>query len=252
MLRLDPDRTTKTSITIPITISIVAPVARTEVAPPQDPVAEPKPCLPAPPTGCGNQGLAYVLQAHTYTNRPAPAFQTFVVDHFKTAKPIQQGILSGGLGFVNRASQAPISIYGGPSRDKTDFVALNHRGYFVPKASGTYTIICDNHDDLLLLWVGATGFDAAYTRENANLELQYNGAGTTGHHTVAMTAGCHVPFRLLVANAQGAAWRGFACTIKDPAGTVVVDLSTGCGDNFVQFSSDGTVGAFKPLGRELP
>jgi hypothetical protein len=83
------------------------------------------------------------------------------------------------LGFSNVDAGNLLSIYGGAPR-RTDYITLNHSGYFVPQLTGPYEFTAPNCDDIVILWLGEVVNNGTYNRDNADI-LQTYKTSTKGY-----------------------------------------------------------------------
>lgn len=208
--------------------------------------------FPTPNVACDNQGLQYAFNAHTFTNdyRPPQStdFPAMNVDFFKTAPP-ENGTpgVTNVIGFSNGDPSNQISIYGQPPM-RTDFFAINHRGYLFARQSGEYTFYTPATDEITLFWIGGKAY-SGFERDNADIDQQYIGSGGIPiTFKVTLSVGQYYPIRILYANAQG--YSALSFTVVAPDGTTIVSSNSDPSPYLVQFSCDGTAPPFPPFGQE--
>jgi len=191
------------------------------------------------------EGLEYAIQKHDFVHRGGE-FEDFNVEFFKTAPPIQSGVTTC-IGFRHYPVEVPISIYG-RSPIRCDYIAINHRGYFIPPMTGEYVFSTFNVDDMVCLWLGDSAYNGKYTRANASLIHPLSKGVSTKKYRAVLTAGVHYPFRLILANAQGGA--SLWLTVTGPDGTVLLSKDVDSGSYFIQHSLSGASPPFQPFGQE--
>lgn len=150
-----------------------------------------------------------------------PSFLTLKISYFYIEPPLESSVLGLPLpplsllteiGFTNRigwVSSVSSTIYDGVFSVKPDGPAINHRSYFVPPSTGTYTFTASEFDDGLFMWIGENPFNDNYKRENANIVR--NLGNPEAMFTISLDAGKYYPFRVLFVN--GAAYAGFRFSI---------------------------------------
>jgi hypothetical protein len=146
----------------------------------------------------------------------------FSTDSVKGVVPTTQGVSK----VVNFFSDPPFGgsaiVDGMPTSYPAEYAALAHRAYFLPKQTGTYTLVIYS-DDIGLIWLGANAV-SGWTVDNADVvAIVYNGPAT---YTFQATAGDVIPFRILYANAIGES--GLSVTFTAPDGSLI--LNGGVGD----------------------
>ncbi|KAF3941522.1 hypothetical protein ABW19_dt0202094 [Dactylella cylindrospora] len=212
---------------------------------------------PTPDTSCGNQGLAFAINKHSFVNQDA-SYSSFDPTYFKAKTPHPD--VATGSGATNIiggiVSQPPAgiedaqSIYGKPARVLT-YVSVNHRGYIFARQSGQYTFSAPAVDDITFLWTGEKAVKG-WTRTNADIIQPYVGAGAPDVKTfsVNLVVGQYFPFRVMWANGQG--WAKFDFQIKAPNGEIIIGAKTGPSPYLVQYSCDGkSAPRFPNFGQEV-
>ncbi|KAF8538933.1 GLEYA domain-containing protein [Trichophaea hybrida] len=166
-----------------------------------------------------NTGTSYSIQPHTFVNEQKngqwSTYDNFDVEFFRNAPAVQSGTVTN-LGYSNPNQDNPQSIYGGPRR-RTDFIALNHSGYFVPTMTGPYTFSAPNCDDIVILWLGDVANSGKWNRDNAMLIQTYSTSAKS--YTPFLTANKQYPMRVLLGNGQGGAV--LFLKVVDPSGAEV-------------------------------
>jgi len=166
-----------------------------------------------------NHGTSYAIQPHNFVNEQKngqwAGYDSFDVEFFKTAPAVQSGTTTE-LGFSNADAGNQLSIYGG-TRRRTDFITLNHSGYFVPQMTGPYTFTAPNCDDIVILWLGDVANNGQYKRDNAVLLQTFHTSPKS--YTPFLTVNQQYPVRVLMGNGQGGAVLDLKIT--DPTGARV-------------------------------
>ncbi|KAK1543912.1 hypothetical protein CPAR01_04545 [Colletotrichum paranaense] len=114
------------------------------------------------------------------------------------------------------------TVYGTTTSGQSQFMIVQHIGYFHPATSGTYTFSFNNVDDGVYLWLGNNA-KTGFTNANANTNVDYYVTNSAGTYTFTATADQYYPIRLLFVNVQQCG--SFTFSLTDPAGGVVVSNS---------------------------
>ncbi|KXH33298.1 hypothetical protein CSIM01_03212 [Colletotrichum simmondsii] len=135
--------------------------------------------------------------------------------------PNNQGLtttvgLSQGCGTDTR------NVYG-TTEPESNYIIVQHIGYFHPATSGTYTFSFSGIDDSVYLWLGKSVAKTGYSNSNYDKNVNYYDTNSSGTFTFTATAGQYYPIRILFVNAQQCGSFNFSLT--NPSGNVVVSNS---------------------------
>jgi hypothetical protein len=199
-----------------------------------------------------NGGIQYAVYTGT-ANVPYNSdstYSNFNPAKYKTLTPYTTGtnIQVGPVNYTG-ANSVDMTIYGNPNKFKTDYFAVNHRGYIYARESGTYAFQSDFPDDIVMVWVGPNAY-RGYTNDKGNYILRNPyGAGKT-IATVDLKQGQYYPVRVIYANAQQAAQLHFE--VRSPGGTAIIDSEGNVNTQYlVQFSCDNIAAPkYDPWGQE--
>lgn len=143
--------------------------------------------------------------------------------------PVQSGIVSE-VGFPQHFDfNNPLRFDGlltGPAGSNMEFNVLEHRGYLVPAAAGTYKFEISMVDDFTAVWVGSHAL-TGFATTDASLITQYglfNPAKTFSYVVSAADVGKPVPYRTFWANGGGPA--GHQWSIRDSTGAKILGEGT--------------------------
>lgn len=148
------------------------------------------------------------------------------------------------------AAGQPIPIYGSPQALKSNYIALNHRGYIYAVEGGTYTFTSLHADEIVLYWLGPLAYDG-WTRPNAVLEDAWSSpnSGDLITYTADLQQGQYYALRLVYANAQTNSAERISVTAPD--GTVILGANSVENPYIVQYSCDGVSATpYPPFGQE--
>lgn len=127
-------------------------------------------------------------------------------------------------------------------------MAINHRSYFAPQSTGTYTFTAEEFDDAVFMWFGDDAFNGKYTKENAKINAILEQPGVH-KFSIELTAGTFHPMRILFVNAASRSVCRFSIT--GPDGSVIFDKTDRESTPFlVPFTCDGTHPSFQNFGEE--
>ncbi|KAK1715214.1 GLEYA domain-containing protein [Colletotrichum lupini] len=134
------------------------------------------------------------------------------------------------IGLAQQCITTTRTVYGTTTSGQSQFMIVQHIGYFHPVTSGTYTFSFSNVDDGVYLWLGNNA-KTGFTNANVNKNVDYYVTNSAGTYTFTATAGQYYPIRLLFFNAQQCG--SFTFSLTDQAGGVVVSNSQAVGDRLV-------------------
>lgn len=143
--------------------------------------------------------------------------------------PIQSGIV-GQVGSVEQSNYGlPLQFDGlaAPGNTAMPFNVLEHRGYIVPAAAGSYKVIFTLVDDLAALWIGdhaITGIILSQSVLNGTLGSYTNSPLTYIFTVGPADVGKPIPIRIFWGNAGGPG--GHLWKIIDSSGTEILGYST--------------------------
>lgn len=195
-----------------------------------------------------NAGLqwAYYDNPDQSLNTPDSGYSSFDPTLLKDDEPLYQSTTTA-IAFIGNGQ--PTSIYGSPPL-KSDFIALNHRGYIYAVEGGTYTFTSLLADEIVLIWLGPYAY-SGWTRENAVLQDAWF-SPTSGQQVTYMAEleqGQYYALRIVYANAQTNAAERISITAPD--GTVILGVDSVPNQYVVQYSCDGvTAPPYPPFGQE--
>ncbi len=142
--------------------------------------------------------------------------------------PVQSGVVAQ-VGFPQWMDyNNPLRFDGisGPAGTGMEYNVLEHRGYLVPSAAGTYAFQFSSVDDVAAVWVGAHAKSDITTSQSVlNGTLgDFNPPLRYAHTVTSADVGKPVPFRVFWANAGGPA--GHLWNVVDPSGAEVLGYGT--------------------------
>ncbi|UQC76393.1 uncharacterized protein CLUP02_17906 [Colletotrichum lupini] len=119
------------------------------------------------------------------------------------------------IGLAQQCATMTRTVYGTTTSGQSQFMIVQHIGYFHPATSGTYTFSFSNVDDGVHLCLGNNA-KTGFTNANVNKNVDYYVTNSAGTYTFTATAGQYYPIRLLFVNAQQCG--SFTFSLTDPAG----------------------------------
>ena len=195
-----------------------------------------------PDLSCGNQGFNFAVYPNYLKGRPNlkldALYSSFIPSRFDDVTPEFTGVTN------NLAVSDAHSVYGYRPKNY-QYVAVNHKGYFLAQIAGEYSFKIPEADGIALLWVGsAAKFN--WTRPSASL-IQILPVNPSKVYKTTFTQGEYVDVRLVWANAGNNG--NFQVEIVGPAGAVVWSGQNSTA--LVQFSCDHKVGPWNEWGKEF-
>ena len=233
----------QTGVTMQITSVITSTRTSSSTSSTKSPVFIP------PPPKCGNSGLDFAVQNHSFYNSDAPKYSNVNITYFHTEPPLAVST-TDRVGFQ---AYGGISYYGKTAKiGNGQYLAVNHHGYLYAPATGVFLFQITGSDDITFAWLGAKAYTNC-TRPNLDMEQNFNGLGKNYFFT--LEAGTYTPMRILTVNGQGPGIFNFKITA--PSGDVVLGPETvngqyGVSDYIVRRSCDNTSApAWPPFGAEV-
>ncbi|KAH0436010.1 hypothetical protein CcaCcLH18_04543 [Colletotrichum camelliae] len=125
--------------------------------------------------------------------------------------PDATGLTPGyrGVGLRRSSAEAsnPVEYYGvrGPENSTFECNVIQHRGYIQIAAPGTYAVIFDTPDDIILVWVGDNARSGQFAASNSNKSGRCCSTPSSYNFTVEPFDGTYkyIPYRIFFANAAG-------------------------------------------------
>ncbi|KAF5516960.1 hypothetical protein CGCS363_v001888 [Colletotrichum siamense] len=143
----------------------------------------------------------------------------------------------GTIGLRRSSAQAsgPVEYNSvrGPENSTFECNVIQHRGYIEVTAPGTYSVIPETPDDVILIWVGNNARTGQFSASNSNKSGRCCSTPSPYNFTVEPFDGLfeYIPYRIFYANAAGPG--GFGVRVAGPGGIIdpfVVANCTGEGN----------------------
>ncbi|KAF5528177.1 hypothetical protein CGCA056_v001889 [Colletotrichum aenigma] len=115
----------------------------------------------------------------------------------------------GTIGLRRSSAQAsgPVEYNGvrGPENSTFECNVIQHRGYIQVTAPGTYSVIPETSDDVILIWVGNNARTGQFSASNSNKSGRCCSTPSPYNFTVEPFDGLfeYIPYRIFYANAAG-------------------------------------------------
>ncbi|EQB58775.1 hypothetical protein CGLO_00923 [Colletotrichum gloeosporioides Cg-14] len=138
----------------------------------------------------------------------------------------------GTIGLRRSSAQAsgPVEYNGvrGPENSTFECNVIQHRGYIEVTAPGTYSVIPETPDDVILIWVGNNAQTGQSSASNSNKSGRCCSTPSPYNFTVEPFEGLfeYIPYRIFYANAGGPG--GFGVRVAGPGGIIDPFLVANC------------------------